>query len=305
MAASVWTGYLTFGLISMPVRLFSGARGERIGFHMLHRTDHARVKQQYICPEDGQVMDRGEDIVKGFEFRKGEYVIIEPDEIKAIEPKTAKAMEILEFVREAEIDPVYFESSYYLMPEEAGRRPYALLSKAMRDAGYVGIAKLTMHNREYTVFLRPAESGGIMLHTMYYQNEVRQVEGFGDASKAELKDAEVKVAHQLIEALASEWDASKYHDTFEENLKKLIEARIEGKEVTPVEKPKKPAPVVDLMAALKESLAQMEGKKKPPQKAASTAVAQRNAKERVEAQQEENTIHVVSAKKPAKKKRTA
>jgi DNA end-binding protein Ku len=265
MAASVWTGYLTFGLISMPVRLFSGARGERIGFHMLHRKDHARVKQQYICPEDGEVMDRSQDIVKGYEFRKGEYIIIDPEEIKAIEPRTAKAMEILEFVREEEIDPVYFESSYYLMPEEAGRRPYALLVKAMQDSGFVGIAKLTMHNREYTVFLRPTSAGGIMLHTMYYENEVREVEGFGEVSRnVDVKEAEVKVAHQLIEALADEWDPSKYHDTFEENLKKLIEAKIEGKEVAPIEKPRKPAPVADLMTALKQSLAQMEGKKKPP-----------------------------------------
>jgi DNA end-binding protein Ku len=265
MAASVWTGYLTFGLISMPVRLFSGARGERIGFHMLHRKDHARVKQQYICPEDGEVMDRSQDIVKGYEFRKGEYIIVDPEEIKAIEPRTAKAMEILEFVREEEIDPVYFESSYYLMPEEAGRRPYALLVKAMQDSGFVGIAKLTMHNREYTVFLRPTSTGGIMLHTMYYENEVREVEGFGEVSRnVDVKEAEVKVAHQLIEALADEWDPSKYHDNFEENLKKLIEAKIEGKEVAPIEKPRKPAPVADLMTALKQSLAQMEGKKKPP-----------------------------------------
>ena len=130
MAASVWTGYLTIGLISMPVRLFSGARGERVSFHMLHRTDNVRVKQQLICPEEDVVVDRSE-IVKGYEYRKGEYVIIEPEEIKKIEPKTAKAMEILEFVKADEVDPIYFETSYYLMPEEAGRRPYALLAKAL------------------------------------------------------------------------------------------------------------------------------------------------------------------------------
>src|SRR5947209_16264464 len=205
MAASVWSGYLTFGLISMPVRLFSGARSNHVSFHMLHRDDHVRVKQQLICPEEEKVVARDE-IVKGYEFRKGEYVIIEPEEIKKIEPKTAKAMEILEFVRQDEIDPVYFESSYYLMPEEAGRRPYALLTKAMKDAKYVGVAKLTMHNREYTVFLRPTESGGIMLHTMYYEEEVRQVEGFGESANVDVKEAEVKVAHQLIDALAAEWD---------------------------------------------------------------------------------------------------
>lgn len=262
MPASVWTGYLTFGLISMPVRLFSGARGSRISFHMLHRDDHVQVKQQLICPEDNRVVGRDE-IVKGFEYRKGEYVVIEPDEIKKIEPKTAKAMEILEFVKAGEVDPVYFESSYYLMPEEAARRPYALLAKAMHETGFVGIAKLTMHNREYTVFLRPTAEGGIMLHTMFYSDEVRQVEGFNETTNVEVRDAEVKIAHQLIEALAGEWQPEKYHDTFEENVRKLIQARLEGKEVTPVEKPKKPAPVVDLMAALKESLNQM---KKPPQR---------------------------------------
>ena len=260
MAASVWSGYLTFGLISMPVRLFSGARSSGISFNMLHRPDHQRVKQQYICPAENKVVERSE-IVKGYEFRKDEYIVIEPEEIKKIEPQTAKTMEILEFVKASEVDPVYFESSYYMMPEEAGRRPYALLTKALEESDYVAIAKLTMHNREYSVFLRPHE-GGLMLHTMYYAEEVRKVEGFG-APDVELKDAEVKVAHQLIEALATEWQPEKFQDDFQENLKKLIQTKLEGGKIAEVEKPKKIAPVVDLMAALKESLAQMEGKKKP------------------------------------------
>jgi len=260
MAASVWSGYLTFGLISMPVRLFSGARSSGISFNMLHRDDLSRLKQQYVCLADGKVVDRSE-IVKGYEYRKDEYVVIEPEEIKKIEPQTAKTMEILEFVKESEVDPVYFESSYYMLPEEAGRRPYALLTKALEESEYVAIAKLTMHNREYTVFLRPTQ-GGLMLHTMYYEEEVRRVEGFG-APEVELKDAEVKVAHQLIEALAADWDPKKYHDDFQENLKKLIETKLEGGQIAEVEKPKTLAPVVDLMAALKQSLAEMEGKKKP------------------------------------------
>src|SRR5215472_17707318 len=258
--ASIWSGHLTFGLISMPVRLFSGARSSGISFNMLHRTDKSRLKQQYVCQTEGVVVDRS-DIVKGYEFRKDEYIVIEPDEIKKIEPQTAKTMEILEFVRESEVDPVYFESSYYMMPEEAGRRPYALLAKALAESEYVAIAKLTMHNREYTVFLRPHE-GGLMLHTMYYTDEVKKVEGFG-APDVELKDAEVKVAHQLIEALAAEWEPEKYKDSFQENLKKLIQTKLEGGEIAEVEKPKKLAPVVDLMSALKQSLAQMEGRKKP------------------------------------------
>ena len=272
MAASVWSGYLTFGLISMPIRLFSGARSSGISFNMLHRDDLQRVKQQYYCPADNRVVERSE-IVKGFEYRKDEYVVIDPEEIKRIEPKTAKTMEILEFVKAGEVDPGYFESSYYLMPEEAGRRPYALLTKALEESEYVAIAKLTMHNREYTVFLRPHE-GGMMLHTMYYEEEVKKVEGFG-APDVELKDSEVKVAHQLIEALAAKWEPEKFHDDFQENLKKLIQTKLEGGEVAEVEQPKKLAPVVDLMAALKASLVQMEGRKKPAAPADAASVGKR------------------------------
>jgi DNA end-binding protein Ku len=275
MASSVWSGYLTFGLISMPVRLFSGARSTRISFHMLHRDDLTRVKQQLFCPNDERVVDRSE-IVKGYEYRKGEYVVVEPEEIRKIEPKTAKAMEILEFVKQEEIDPIYFESSYYLVPEEAGKKPYALLTRALEETEFVAVAKLAMHNREYTVFLRPYQ-GGLMLHTMYYQDEIRALENFGE-DHAHLKEAEVKVAHQLINALAAKWDPKKYYDTFEENVKKLIKAHLEGKEVTPVEKPRRAAPPTDLMAALKKSLAQMEAKKKEP--------------ERVEASQEESEVEV-------------
>src|SRR5438876_1561439 len=270
MAASVWSGYLTFGLISMPVRLYAGARSEHISFNMLHRDDLVRVKQQLICPAEEKVVDRNET-VKGYEFRKGEYVVIEPDEIKKIEPQTAKTMEILEFVKSSEVDPVFFESSYYMVPEEAGRRPYALLTKALEESEYVAIAKLTMHNREYTVFLRPHE-GGMMLHTMYYEEEVRKVDGFG-APDVELKDAEVKVSHQLIEALAAQWEPEKYKDDFQENLKNLIQTKLEGGTIAEVEKPKKLAPVVDLMAALKQSLAEMEGKKKPAATAPAAAAA--------------------------------
>jgi DNA end-binding protein Ku len=270
MAASVWSGYLTFGLISMPVKLFSGARSSGISFNMLHRDDLSRLKQQYVCLADGKVVERSE-IVKGYEYRKDEYVVIEPEEIKKIEPKTAKTMEILEFVKSSDVDPVYFESSYYMIPDEAGRRPYALLTKALEESEYVAIAKLTMHNREYTVFLRP-HAGGMMLHTMYYAEEVRQVEGFG-APDVELKDAEVKVAHQLIEALAAEWEPEKFHDEFQDNLKNLIQTKLEGGKIAEVEKPKKLAPVVDLMSALKQSLAEMEGKKKPAAHATREAAA--------------------------------
>lgn len=268
----------------MPVRLFSGARGSRISFNQLHRDDHVRVKQQLICPEDGKVLERDE-IVKGYEYRKGEYVIIEPEELKKIEPKTAKSMEILEFVKADDVDPVYFESSYYLQPDEGGEKPYALLVQALKETNYFGIAKLTMHNREYTVFLRPHESG-MMLHTMYYEDEVRKMEA--PKVNAEIKPAEVKIAHQLIEALAGKFEPEKFHDTYEENVKKLIQARLEGREIEAVGKPAKPEKVVDLMAALKQSLEQMKGQKK--------------GESRVAEAQKESTAQV-APKKPASRER--
>lgn len=284
MATPVWSGYLTFGLISMPVRLYAGARGSRISFNQLHRDDHVRVKQQLICPADGKVLERDE-IVKGFEYRKGEFVIIDPEELKKIEPKTAKSMEILEFVKTEEVDPVYFETSYYLQPDEGGEKPYTLLVQALKETDYMGIAKVTMHNREYTVFLRPHVSG-MMLHTMYYEDEVRKM----DAPKADvtIKPAEVKIAHQLIEALAGKFEPEKFHDTYEENVKKLIQARLEGQEVEAVAKPAKPEKVVDLMSALKESLAQMKNQKK--------------AGGRIAEAEKESAVQV-EEKKPASKER--
>jgi DNA end-binding protein Ku len=268
----------------MPVRLYAGARGSRISFNQLHRDDHVRVKQQLICPADGKVLERDE-IVKGFEYRKGEFVIIDPEELKKIEPKTAKSMEILEFVKTEEVDPVYFETSYYLQPDEGGEKPYALLVQALKETDYMGIAKVTMHNREYTVFLRPHVSG-MMLHTMYYEDEVRKM----DAPKADvtIKPAEVKIAHQLIEALAGKFEPEKFHDTYEENVKKLIQARLEGQEVEAVAKPAKPEKVVDLMSALKESLAQMKNQKK--------------AGGRIAESEKESAVQV-EEKKPATKER--
>ena len=206
MATTVWKGHLTFGLVSLPVKLYSAARSESVSFNQLHKTDNSRVKQVIYCQAEDKPIPRSE-IVKGFEYEKDKYVVIEDEEIKKVAPKTAKTMEILEFVKSDEVDPVFFEASYYMMPEEAGRGPYALLAKALADSEYLAIAKLTMHNREYTVILRPHE-GGMMLHTMYYVDEVRKLDSFG-APDVELKDAELKVANQLIEALASKWEPEK------------------------------------------------------------------------------------------------
>lgn len=256
--ASVWSGHLTFGLMSIPVRLFSGARSSGISFNMLNRADKSRLKQQYVSLKDGHVVDR-QDIVKGYEFRKDEYIVIEPDEIKKIEPQTATTMEILEFVKAGEVDPVYFESSYFMVAEDAGKQAYALLLQGLMDTQHVAIAKVTMHNREYTVFMRPTQ-GGLMLHTMYYKEEIKKAEGFG-VQDATVNPAQLKVVGEMIEAMADDWDPSKYEDTFQNNLKELVQNKLEGKETAASPKTVKVTAAPDLMAALKQSLAAMAEKK--------------------------------------------
>jgi DNA end-binding protein Ku len=154
MASTVWKGHLTFGLVSLPVRLFSAARSESVSFNQLHRTDHSRVRQVLYCQAEDRPIERSE-IIKGYEYEKGRYVVIEDEDVRKMQPKTAKVMEILEFVKSDQVDPLYFESSYYMSPEEAGEKPYALLFDALKRTGYVGFAKVTMHNREHIVILRP------------------------------------------------------------------------------------------------------------------------------------------------------
>jgi len=164
MASTVWKGHLTFGLISIPIRLFSAARGERISFNQLHSVCHSRVKQPLFCPTCNRMVERSE-IVKGYEYEKDQYVLFSEEELDKIEPVSAHTMEILEFVRADEVDPLYLDASYYVNPEEAGLKAYQLLMKAMTDSGYAAIAKLTMHQREHIVIIRPG-SKGLTLHTM-------------------------------------------------------------------------------------------------------------------------------------------
>ena len=274
MAASVWSGYITFGLISIPVKLFSAARSESVGFNQLHRECGSRLKQQMICPVHDRPVSRDE-IVKGYEYEKDRYITVETEEIKKIEPKTAKAMEILEFVPTAQVDPVFFDTSYHLMPDDPGKKAYTLLKTALEKSGYLGIARVSMHNREYTVVLRP-HGKGLMVHSMFYQNEVRKLEEIGPLEAAEVKDKELALANSLIESLAGEFDPSKYHDNFADGLRTMIEAKVQGQPIVEVEKPKL-APVIDLMAALKQSLEQMKktpGKASTPVKQAAPAVKQ-------------------------------
>lgn len=274
MATSVWKGHLTFGLISIPIGLFSAARSERISFNQLHSVCHSRIRQPQFCPTCNRMVERSE-IVKGYEHEKDQYVLVEEKDLEKIAPSSARTMEILEFVKLAEIDPIYYDASYYVVPEDAGRKAYTLLMKTMQESGYAGIARLAMHQREYTVIVRPKD-GGLTLHTMYYPNEVRQVAEYGQAGPTDVKPQEVRLAEQLIESLAAKFEPGKYKDEYQDRLKMLIEAKRQGREVAEVTKPQL-APVIDLMEALKKSLARQEAGK-PPLRAVELAQPQKKRK---------------------------
>jgi len=264
MATTVWKGHLTFGLISIPVRMSAAARGERISFNQLHKVCHSRIKQPLFCPVCNRNVERSE-IVKGYEYEKDQYVLFSEEELDKIAPPSAHVMEILEFVKLSEMDPLYFDASYYVAPEDAGVKAYQLLMKAMEESGYGAIAKLTMHQREHIVIVRPSAKG-MTLHTMFYSNEIRAAESI-PTDKVELKDQEKKLAEQLIQSLAAPWEPQKYRDEYQENVKAMIAAKLKGQEVTEVAQPHM-APVIDLMEALKKSLAE---KKAAPAAAAPVA----------------------------------
>jgi DNA end-binding protein Ku len=265
MATSVWKGHITFGLISIPIRLFSAARSERVSFNQLHKECHSRLKQPLFCPTCNRMVERTE-IVKGYEYEKDQYVLFSEEEMEKIQPASARTMEILEFVKIDEVDPLHYDASYFATPEEAGQKAYHLLMKAMEETGYVAIAKLCMHQREYTVIVRP-RAKGLTLHTMYYVNEIRQVEEYGQTDKVDVKEAEKKLARQLIESLAADFEPAKYLDEYQKRQKEMIAAKLEGKEVAAAPQPQL-APVIDLMEALKKSLSGREAApKKPPARA--------------------------------------
>jgi DNA end-binding protein Ku len=260
MASTVWRGHLTFGLVSLPVRLYSAARGETVSFNLLHGKDNSRINQVTYCKAEDKPVPRSE-LVKGYEYEKDRYVVIEEEDIKKVAPKTAKVMEILEFVKGDQVDPIYLESSYYMAPDEGGEKPYALLFAALHQVKYYALAKIAMHNREHIVILRPGKKG-ILLHTMYYQDEIRQVDEFRTDTEL-VKPKELEMAKMLIDTLAADFEPEKYHDTYRDNLLQMIEAKKEGQVVVETPEPHV-APVIDIMEALKRSLAE---KKKPVQAA--------------------------------------
>jgi DNA end-binding protein Ku len=284
MASSVWKGHLTFGLVSFPIRLFSAARSETVSFNLLHKDDHSRIKQVIFCQQEDKPVPRSE-LVKGYEYEKDHYVVVDEEDIKKVAPKTARVMEILEFVKADQVDPIYLESSYYVAPDEGGERPYALLFQALRESEYYAVAKVAMHNREHIIILRPG-SKGILSHTMYFQDEIRQVEEFRTDTSL-VKDKELAMAKMLISSLEAEFEPQKYHDEYRENLHKMIEAKIEGKKVVAAPS-EHVAPVIDIMEALKRSLAE----KRKPARAATAA-----------AETEQDELPLAEAEAPKKRAR--
>jgi DNA end-binding protein Ku len=265
MATSVWKGHLTFGLVSIPIRLFAAARTERISLNQLHKTCHSRIRQPQFCPTCNRQIERSE-IIKGYEYEKDQYVLFTEEELDKLDPPSARTMEILEFVKIDEVDPLYFDASYYTTPEDAGRKAYHLLLEAMEESGHAAVAKLYMHQREYIVVIRP-RAHGLTLHTMFYADEIRSVSEYGQKDGAEPKEQEKKLALQLIESLSAPFQPQKYHDEYRESLRAMIAAKLKGQEIAAAPHPQL-APVVDLMEALKKSLAGKQAplEMKPPMK---------------------------------------
>jgi DNA end-binding protein Ku len=257
MAASVWKGSISFGLVSVPIKLFAAARYSHISFHEVHRECGHRVQQQLYCPYDRRVVSRDE-IVMGYEVDEDKMVVVDREELKKLQPASSSTMEILQFVRLSDVDPIFFETSYFSVPEEAGRRGYTLLLETMVEMKLAALAQVTMHQRERTVILRPYE-GGLTLHTLYYPNEIHDVAGYGKNNATNLKKPEIALAEQFAKGLVAPFHPEKYRDEYQERVKKLIESKEKGTAAPKPEKTTRLAPVVDLMAALKQSIANKGG----------------------------------------------
>ena len=252
MASTVWKGHIAFGIVSFPVKLHAAARSQTISFHHLHRSDHSRVKQVFYCRAEDQPVPRSE-LVKGFEYEKDRYVILDEHDLARAEPSTARVIEVIEFVPVSEVDPLYLDASYYVVPEGAGHRPYTLLFHTMRRTGYVALAQWTIHNREHLVLLRPGRCG-LLLHTLYYQDEVRAEEEF-HTDTAGPPARELELATLLVEHLAASFRPTQYRDRYRENLRARIDAKVRGEEVVDRIPEMALAPVRELVAALEASLA--------------------------------------------------
>lgn len=281
--ASIWTGALTFGLVNIPVSLASAVRAvEKTSFRQLNEEDLAPIKYERVSSVDGEVVP-WKQIVKGYEYAKGKYVVVTPEELAKVKTPSSRAVEMLDFVKSDEIDPRYFDTPYYLLPQKGGEKPYALLREALTNTEMVGIGKLTLRQKEHLVAVRPV-GDALVLELMRFENELVPPDelNFPDAEQQNLRPQELAMAEQLIGNLAEPFDPSKYHDDYEAKLKALLKAKLKGKKI-PDDGDDDSGPektrVIDLVARLQESLAAASAKKRSSRKASGTSsAAKRGAK---------------------------
>ncbi len=260
---SIGSGTISFGLVSIPIRMYTAASSGGASFNLLHAKCGNRIRQQQVCPVCNEVLDRA-SLVKGYEFAKGQYVRFADDELKSLEAEAARSIDIAEFVPLPKVDPIHFEKTYYLGPDKGGEKAYRLLADAMAKTDRVALAKFVMRGKESLVLIRPAEAG-LMLHTMYFADEVRN---FGEIDKgysAKIKEGELELALRLIDELSNdEFKPENYEDEYRVRVLDLVNLKVEGKEVTAVGPQVQRAQVIDLMDALKQSLAKRAPHEKKP-----------------------------------------
>ena len=260
MARAIAGATVSFGLVSIPVKLFAATQASAgVSFNLLHKKCSTRLKQQYICPTDNEIVSR-DDMVKGYEFAKDQYVTFTPEELKSLEEKATGSIDIAEFVPLAAIDPVYFDRPYYLGPEKGGDKAYLLLAEAMRESGRAALARYAARGKQYLVMLRPTRDGrALVLQQLLYADEVRP---FSEVpmNDAEVREAELKLAKQLIDQIAVEtFEPTKYEDDVRKRIEADIKRKVEGQDITVSGPEPEPAPVIDLMEALKASLGKGKG----------------------------------------------
>jgi DNA end-binding protein Ku len=273
MASTVWKGYISFGLISVPVRLFAAARENHVSFNQIHKECGTRTKQQIYCPHCERVVERSE-LAKGYPVEKDTYVLVTEDELKSLEAASSEVMEILQFVKLDDVDPIYFQTSYFSVAEDPGRRAYALLLQGMEHLQVAAIAKITLHQREQVILVRPYKKG-LTLHTLYYTAEVREISEYGKDEDLKLQPQEVQLAEQFMSQLTGAFQPEIYKDEYEAQVEKLVESKEAGLLAANGQPaPRRLAPVINLMDALKKSIESrqaeaqpVEAEKKPPKKA--------------------------------------
>ncbi len=255
MARSLWTGTISFGLVSVPVRMVGATESKELRFHFLDKRDLAPIGYDKVRRDTGEHVDN-EDVIRGFEVEKDRYVPLKDEDVDRLDIELTKTIDICDFVDLDEIDPIYFRKAYYLLPQEGGEKPYRLLVRALEETGKVGIAKVVIRNKQHLAALRPYE-GVLVLETMYYADEVREPEKVD--GRVQLRKPEVEMAKSLVENLSEPFDPAKYDDTYRKELLELLRSKAAG-EPLPSPEPEEEAEVVDLMAALRESVERTQKK---------------------------------------------